>query len=121
VFASAGTRYTRELFAEGRCARPRPFATNVVVLVVPKDNPAGIRSVHDLDRGRASGLAMASAATPIGSYTRTLLSRLGLSDVLVRNTVSTEPNVAGIVGKVGSARPTRGSCTSRTTARRATA
>ena len=101
VFASASTRYTQELFAEGRCAGPRLFATNVVVLVVPKDNPAGIRSVHDLDRGPRKRLAMASAATPIGSYTRTLLARLGLSDVLVRNTVSTEPNVAGIVGKVG--------------------
>jgi molybdate transport system substrate-binding protein len=100
VFASANARYARNLHREGRCTRPRLFATNIVVLVVPKGNPARIRSVFDLGRGAPKRLAIAGAGTPIGAYTRTLLSRLRLSGVLTRNTVSSEPNVASIVGKV---------------------
>ena len=45
-------------------------------------------------------LAVGQPSVPIGSYTRTLLRRLGLSPALARNTVSSEPNVASIVAKV---------------------
>src|SRR4051794_15385391 len=52
VFAAASPQEAQALFDKDRCERPVTFATNVLVLLVPKSNPAGIRSVYDLGRGR---------------------------------------------------------------------
>src|SRR3954449_12608077 len=48
VFASASPAEAQALFDKGLCSRPVTFATNILVLVVPKDNPAGIKSVYSL-------------------------------------------------------------------------
>lgn len=99
VFLSANPRYTQELFRVGLVRRPVAFATNDLVVIVPRSNPARIRSVHDLARRPALKLVVAGPAVPIGLYTREVLTRLGLLRVL-RSTVSLEPDVKGIVGKV---------------------
>jgi molybdate transport system substrate-binding protein len=99
VFASASPEFTQSLFRDGLVERPVTFASNRLVLVVPKENPAGIRSVFDLRRKDAK-LVIGGARVPIGTYTREVLRRLGLSSVLSK-VVSQEPDVKGIVGKVG--------------------
>lgn len=99
VFASASPQEARALFQRDRCDRPVTFATNKLVLIVPKSNPGAIRSVYSLKKG-GRRLAIGNSGVPIGSYARVLLRRLGLSSVLTRNTVSQEANVAGIVSKV---------------------
>ncbi len=99
VFASASPAEPQALFKESRCARPVTFATNKLVLLVPKDNPGNIRSVYSLRAG-AKTLAVGNRGVPIGDYTRALLRRLGLSKVLTNNTVSGEANVANVVSKV---------------------
>ena len=38
-----------QLFAKGLCSKPVVFTRNTLVIVVPTSNPAGIRSVYDLD------------------------------------------------------------------------
>ena len=100
VFASASPQETQALVKEHRCERPVTFATNVLVLLVPKTNPSHIRSVYDLGRGAGKRLAVAAPGVPIGDYTRRLLRALGLSRVLTRNTVSSEASVSGITSKV---------------------
>ena len=99
VFASASPKEAQALFHEGLCTRPVTFATNFLVLLVPKSNPGHLTSVYDL---RAGGhrLAVGAPGVPIGDYTRQLLARLRLGAILSRNTVSQEPNVTGIVSKV---------------------
>ena len=99
VFASASPAEAQALFRAGRCTRPVTFATNVLVMVTPRSNPARLRSVFDLRRGRHR-IAVGTAGVPIGAYTRTILARLRLSSVLRTNTVSLEPNVSSIVSKV---------------------
>jgi molybdate transport system substrate-binding protein len=99
VFLSASPRYTRELYADGLVRKPVAFATNSLVLIVPRGNPAGIRSVVDLARHGKLRLVVAAPAVPIGLYTREVLKRLALLRVL-RKAVSLEPDVKGIVGKV---------------------
>ena len=99
VFASASPEYTQALFRDGLVERPVTFASNRLVLVVPKENPAGIRSVFDLRRKNVK-LVIGGARVPIGIYTRDVLRRLGLTSVLAK-VVSEEPDVKGIVGKVG--------------------
>jgi molybdate transport system substrate-binding protein len=100
VFASAGPQEAQALFRSNRCTRPVTFATNVLVIITPRDNPAGIRSAYSLRNGRHR-LAIGTAGVPIGSYTRRVLRRMRLSSVLTSNTVSLEPNVNSIVAKVG--------------------
>ena len=99
VFASASPEFTQSLFRDGLVERPVTFASNRLVLVVPKQNPAGIGSVFDLRRKDVK-LVIGGARVPIGAYTREVLRRLGLSSVLSK-VVSQEPDVKGIVGKVG--------------------
>jgi molybdate transport system substrate-binding protein len=100
VFASASPTEAQALFRAGRCSRPRTFATNRLALLVPHGNPGHIGSVHRLRSG-GRRLAVGNAGVPVGDYTRKLLRRMRLSEVLGRNTVSQEANVAGIVAKVG--------------------
>ncbi len=79
--------------------RPVPFATNSLVLIVPRANPARIAKVADLARRPSLRLVVAGPKVPIGLYTREVLKRLGLLRVL-RKTVSLEPDVKGVVAKV---------------------
>ena len=99
AFASASPVYTQELFRDGLVERPRTFATNSLVLAVPRRNPARIRSVSDLPRRPRLKLVVAGPNVPVGLYTREVLKRLGLLGVL-RKAVSQEPDVKGIVGKL---------------------
>jgi molybdate transport system substrate-binding protein len=100
LFASASPAEPQALFREGKCSRPVTFATNIIVVVTPRDNPAGLRSVYGLRTGRHR-LAVGTAGVPIGAYTRQLLRRMQLSSILTTNTVSLEPNVNSIIAKVG--------------------
>jgi molybdate transport system substrate-binding protein len=99
VFLSASPVYTQALFGEGLVRKPVPFATNSLVLIVPWANPARIQAVGDLANRPKLRLVVAGPKVPIGLYTREVLKRLGLLRVL-RRTVSLEPDVKGIVGKV---------------------
>lgn len=99
VFLSASPVYTQALFAEGLVRKPVAFATNTLVLIAPRRNPARIARVEDLARRPKLRLVVAGPKVPIGLYTREILKRLGLMRVL-RKTVSLEPDVKGIVGKV---------------------
>jgi molybdate transport system substrate-binding protein len=98
VFASASPEFTRALYREGLVERPRAFASNALVLAVPRSNPSQLRSVFDL-RDRNVRLVVGTASVPIGSYTRRILRRLGLTIVLDK-VVSEEPDVKSIVGKL---------------------
>jgi molybdate transport system substrate-binding protein len=100
LFASASPAEPQALFREGKCSRPVTFATNVLVVVTPRNNPAGLRSVYGLRSGNHR-LAVGTAGVPIGAYTRQLLRRMQLTSILTTNTVSLEPNVNSIVAKVG--------------------
>ena len=98
LYASASPVNTQRLFRAGLVERPVTFAGNRVALIVPRSNPAGIRSVYDL-RSKPVKLVIAGPAVPVGGYTRTVLRRLGLSSVL-NKVVSREPDVKAVAGKV---------------------
>src|SRR5215207_11190353 len=58
VFASASPKEAEGLYEAGRCTRPVVFATNVLVMLVPADKPAGLRSVSSLRRAPRLRLAV---------------------------------------------------------------
>jgi molybdate transport system substrate-binding protein len=99
VYLSASPIYTQALYREGLVRKPVAFATNSLVVIVPRSNPAKIKTVFDLAKRPNLKLVVAGPKVPIGLYTREVLKRLGLLRVL-KKTVSLEPDVKGIVGKV---------------------
>ena len=98
VLAAASTKYPDQLYDQGLVDKPEVFATNRLVLIVPKDNPADIQSVDDLHNPDVK-LVIGAEGVPIGDYTRTVLENMGASDVLDQ-VVSEEDDVKGVVGKV---------------------
>jgi molybdate transport system substrate-binding protein len=99
VYAAANTRLPDELHDEGLLSAPVEFATNELVIAVPRDSD--VRETADLRR-EGMKLAIGSESVPIGSYTRELLARLpgGEGDLILDNVRSNEPDVKGIVGKL---------------------
>ena len=99
VYAAANTKLPDELNQEGLLSRPVEFATNELVVAVPRDSD--VRAVADLARSGTT-LAIGSETVPIGSYTREVLSRLpgDQGDRILANVRSNEPDVKGIVGKL---------------------
>jgi len=99
VYAAASPKQTQLLYREGLVLKPVAFATNKLIVLVPRSNPARIRSVYDL---RRSGLkvVIGDRMVPIGSYTRRILDTLGISADVLKNVVSEETDVKGIMAKV---------------------
>jgi molybdate transport system substrate-binding protein len=98
VYAAASSKYPQELFDEGLVEEPVTFASNRLVLIVPKDNPAGIEKVGDVTKP-GTKLVIAAEGVPVGDYTREVLDSLGLNKAL-DNVVSQEEDVKGVVSKV---------------------
>ena len=98
VFAAASPKYPEQLYQKGLVLKPVVFATNRLVLIVPASNPAGIASVYDLCK-QGVKVDIGDKAVPVGSYTRQVLTNLGLQCVL-SNVVSNEQNVRDILTKV---------------------
>jgi len=99
VFASASPKQAELLYREGLLRKPVVFATNKLVVIVPRTNPANVHSVHDLRR-RGVKVIVAAPAVPIGAYTRKLRAKLGISGPVLQNVVDEEPDVKGIVAKI---------------------
>ena len=99
VYASASPKFPELLYRDGLVAKPVVFATNRLVVLVPRSNPAHVGSVYDL---RRSGLrvVIGDPTVPIGSYTRQLLDTIGITADVMKNVVSQETDVKGIVAKV---------------------
>ncbi|MDX6477493.1 MAG: molybdate transport system substrate-binding protein [Gaiellaceae bacterium] len=99
VYAAASPKYPELLYRQGLLRRPAVFATIRLVLIVPRSNPARIGSVYNLRRSGIK-LVIGDKGVPIGVYTRQILDTIGISAEVLKNVVSEETDVKGIVGKV---------------------
>jgi len=99
VFAAASPKYPELLYQKGLVEKPIPFATNTLVLIVPRSNPARIHSVTDLAKPGIR-IVIGDASVPVGAYTLTVLKNLGITDAVLRNVVSKETDVKSVVAKV---------------------
>jgi molybdate transport system substrate-binding protein len=98
VYAAASPKYPDQLYEEDLVEKPEIFATNRLVIVVPRDDPAGIKSLADLQKAGVK-LVVGAEGVPIGDYTREVLEKAHRPRVLA-NVVSEEEDVKGVVGKV---------------------
>ncbi|MFL6019603.1 MAG: molybdate ABC transporter substrate-binding protein [Gaiellaceae bacterium] len=99
VYASASPKYAELLYRDGLVLKPVVFATNRLIVLVPRSNPAGIRTVYDLRRSGVK-VVIGDRTVPIGTYTRQILDALGIGSEVAKNVVSEETDVKGIVTKV---------------------
>ena len=99
VFAAASPKQPELLFRNGLLRKPAVFATNKLIVLVPRANPADIHTVYDLRR-EGLKIVIGDRTVPIGAYTRQILDALGITADVTRNVVSEETDVKGIVTKV---------------------
>jgi molybdate transport system substrate-binding protein len=99
VFASADMALPRQLYNESLCSRPAVFTRNGLTIVVPKSNPAKLRSIYDLRR-RGVKLVIAGPGVPVGRYTVQVLKNLKLATKVLPNVVSRETDVRDVLAKV---------------------
>jgi molybdate transport system substrate-binding protein len=99
VFAAASPKQPAQLFAKGLVDKPVEFATNTLVLIVPKSNPAHITSVSDITKPGVK-LVICNATVPCGDYARTAFANLGITAAAMKNVVSQTTDVTQTVAEV---------------------
>lgn len=107
IFASANTK-EMDTLVTGKFVNadaPKVFLTNQLILVLPKNNPAGIKTLEDLSQPGIK-LVLAAEEVPAGKYARQILENLNASygsdykNKVLANVVSNEDNIKQAVTKV---------------------
>ena len=107
VFASANTKEMNgaiqsDLVVSGT---QKTFVRNRLAVIVPKDNPAGIKELKDLAKPGLK-IVLAAPSVPVGGYALTALDKMNadfgatFSQTVLSNVVSQENNVKQVVAKI---------------------
>jgi molybdate transport system substrate-binding protein len=107
VFASASKTDMDTLVTDNFVTQdaPEQFLNNKLVVIVPKDNPAGLATLEDLAKPGIK-LVLAADAVPVGKYALQALDLMdakfgnGYKTKVLANVVSNEDNVKQVVSKV---------------------
>lgn len=109
VFASASKKYMDAAIASNRvnADASKPFVKNHLVVIFPKDNPAGLTELKDLAK-EGLKLDLADRSVPVGQYSLDFLDKatadpafgLQFKDDVLKNVVSYETSVKAVVSKV---------------------
>lgn len=99
VFASASPTWMDAVAEDPGVTDRADFARNVLVVIVPASDPAGIATVDDLGE-QGIKLVLAAEGVPVGDYAREMLANAGIGDEALANVVSNEDDVKGVVQKV---------------------
>lgn len=107
VYASANVKEMDTLVSQNLVepGASKVFLTNQLVVILPKNNPAGISTLEDLDKPGLK-LVLAAEEVPAGRYARQVLDNLNTrfgaayNDSVLANVVSNEDNIRQAVTKV---------------------
>ena len=109
VFASASQKYMDAAVISKRVTAEavKTFAKNRLVVIFPKDNPAGLKELPDLAKAGIK-IDLAEKSVPAGQYTLDFLDKASkdaafppaFKDAVLQNVVSYEDNVKAVVTKV---------------------
>lgn len=107
IFASANTREMDTLITGGLVQKdaPKIFLTNQLIMILPKDNPARIKSLQDLSQPGVK-VVLAAEDVPAGKYARQILENLNaqlgadFKDKVLANVVSNEENIRQALTKI---------------------
>ncbi len=101
VFASANMTLPIQLHQQGYCSKPVVFTRNTLVIVVPRANPAHVKSIYDLKK-RGVTVDVAAPGVPVGTYTQQVLDNMNIAAAVNKNVVSQETDVATVLAHVTS-------------------
>ena len=102
MLATANTSTMQKAVDAGTVGETTEFATNVLTIITPAGNPAGVTGLDaSLDNAQ---LVICAPEVPCGSATQQLTEKLGVT----LNPVSEEQQVTDVVGKVTSGEATAG-------------
>ncbi len=105
IFASADEDKMATAVQENLANEPQIFARNRPVVIIPKDNPAGIQGLQDLAKPGAM-IVLAQDGVPIAEYAKRILSNANaeygrnIEQQVMDNIVSREPNVRASANRV---------------------
>jgi molybdate transport system substrate-binding protein len=109
VFASANQTQMDNVVKSGQVisGTQRTFVRNRLVVVYPKDNPAGLRDLRDLAKPGIK-IVLAARDVPVGQYALDFLTKASkdpaytetYSPTVIANVVSYEENVRAVLSKV---------------------
>lgn len=109
VFASAAPQFMDKLVENGEvdAQAVKIFARNQLIVILPKNNPAGLQTLQDLAKPGIK-LVMGAKEGPQGVYMEGFLKKTsasadfggGYQDAVYANVVSYESTVKGVVNKV---------------------
>lgn len=110
VFASASKKYMDAAITSKRVIQndAKTFVTNRLVIIFPKDNPAGLAGLIDLAKPGLK-LDLVDKSAPVGQYSLDFLDKAakdaanygaGFKDAALANVVSYETDVKAVVAKV---------------------
>lgn len=105
AFASADEVKMEEAAKSGLVSAPQMFAKNSPLIIVPRDNPANVRTLRDL-AGPNLDLVLAQESVPIAEYTEEILTKAderyggNFESRIMENVVSREPNVRAAANRV---------------------
>ena len=97
VLATANNSTMTDAASKGLVGEQTEFATNVLTLIVPAGNPAGVTGINDGSLDKAD-LVICAPEVPCGEATQKLAAELGVT----LNPVSEEQKVTDVRGKVES-------------------
>jgi molybdate transport system substrate-binding protein len=109
VFASADEQQMDAAIKMGRIdpTQKQVFISNHLVVIFPRENPAGMTRLQDLSKPGLH-LVLAAGAVPVGAYSLEFLARASrqpefgpdFKDKVIANVVSYEENVKAVLSKV---------------------
>ena len=97
ILATANNSTMTDAASKGLVSEQTEFATNVLTLIVPAGNPAGVTGINDGSLDKAD-LVVCAPEVPCGEATQKLAAELGVT----LNPVSEEQKVTDVRGKVES-------------------
>lgn len=111
VFASASKKYMDAAVAAGRVIKydPKTFVSNRLVVIFPKDNPAGLQELKDLAQAGLK-LNLVDSSLPVGQSALDFLEKAskdeqfgaGFSAEVLQNVIAYENDAQAVVTKVSS-------------------
>lgn len=101
VFAAASPKQPAALYTAKLVYKPVVFATNTLVMIVPKDNPAHIKSVADITK-KGVKIVVCNSTVPCGDYAATAFANLGITAAATKNVVSQQTDVTQVVAQIAS-------------------
>ncbi len=96
LLLTASRETMENALAQGSVETPVPLASNVMVMVVPKGNPQGLRSAADLEP--SARLVLCDPSVPCGAISTRIMEANGWH----LHASSLESQVADVLGKVAS-------------------